>query len=33
MNFIDKALANKDNLSNDDFLQAMADIYNELRCY
>ncbi|MGG7175303.1 DMP19 family protein [Clostridium neonatale] len=29
MNFIDKALANKDNLSNDDFLQAMANIYNE----
>lgn len=29
MNFIDKALENKDNLSNDDFLQAMADIYNE----
>lgn len=29
MNFIDAALANQNNLSNDDFLQAMADIYNE----
>lgn len=28
-NFIDRALANKDNMSNDDFLQAMADIYEE----
>lgn len=29
MNFIDAALANSNNLSNDDFLQAMADIYND----
>lgn len=29
MNFIDKALVRKDHLSNDDFLQAMAEIYNE----
>lgn len=29
MNFIDKALTNKENMSNDDFLQAMADIYKE----
>lgn len=29
MNFIDTALANQCNLSDDDFLQAMADIYHE----
>ena len=29
MNFIDTALANQCNLSDDDFLQAMADIYQE----
>lgn len=29
MNFIDTALANQGNLSDDDFLQAMADIYQE----
>ena len=29
MNFIDTALANQCNLSDDDFLQAMADIYRE----
>lgn len=29
MNFIDTALADGDNLSDDDFLQAMADIYKE----
>ena len=29
MNFIDKAIANKENMSADDFLQAMADIYSE----
>lgn len=29
MNFIDVALANRNNLSDDDFLQAMADIYKE----
>lgn len=28
MNFIDKALADMDSLSSDDFLQAMGDIYN-----
>lgn len=27
--FIDKALAEKDNMSGADFLQAMADIYSE----
>ena len=29
MNFIDKAMENKDHMSPDDFLQAMADIYEE----
>lgn len=29
MNFIDKAIENKDHMSPDDFLQAMADIYEE----
>ena len=29
MNFIDTALANQCNLSDDDFLQAMAGIYHE----
>lgn len=29
MNFIDRVLARGDALSNDDFLQAMADIYKE----
>lgn len=29
MNFIDTTLANRNNLSDDDFLQAMADIYHE----
>lgn len=29
MNFIDAALVNQNNLSDDDFLQAMADIYKE----
>lgn len=29
MNFIDAALARQSNLSDDDFLQAMADIYKE----
>ena len=29
MNFIDTALANQYNLSDDDFIQAMADIYQE----
>ena len=29
MNFIDSALAHGDSLSDDDFLQAMADIYKE----
>ncbi len=29
MNFIDTALANQCNLSDDDFLQTMADIYQE----
>lgn len=29
MNFIDRALANKEKGGGDDFLQAMADIYSE----
>lgn len=29
MNFIDTALANQNNMSDDEFLQAMADIYHE----
>ena len=29
MNFIDIAIENKDHMSSDDFLQAMADIYEE----
>lgn len=29
MNFIDSALAREDSMSDDDFLQAMADIYKE----
>lgn len=29
MNFIDRALARRENLTPDDFLQAMADIYKE----
>lgn len=29
MNFIDKAIENKEHRSSDDFLQAMADIYEE----
>lgn len=29
MNFIDAALAKQGNLNDDDFLQAMADIYKE----
>ena len=29
MKFIDKAMENKDHMSPDDFLQAMADIYEE----
>ena len=29
MNFIDKALADRENRSDDDFLQAMAGIYHE----
>lgn len=33
MNFIDKALANKDTMSADDFLQAMSEIYGEPQCW
>lgn len=33
MNFIDKALANKDTMSADDFLQAMSEIYSEPQCW
>ena len=29
MNFIDKAIENKNQMSSDDFLQAMADVYEE----
>lgn len=33
MNFIDRALAQGENLTPDDFLQAMADIYKEPRIW
>ena len=33
MNFIDKALANKDTMTADDFLQAMVEIYEEPECW
>ena len=33
MNFIDRALAQAESVTPDDFLQAMADIYNEPRVW